>query len=351
MHEAVTMASPAGGGRRRPVILCTLPMHPDGAALLAPVAVLRVAPDLSADALRRALPEADFLVVRTMLPADLLDTPHRLRGIVRHGTGLDMIPVEAATRQGIPVANVPGANAQAVAEYVVGSFFQLARRFASLDAKLRRDGWSASRKVTDGAMEVAGRTVGIVGVGDIGRRIARICSAGLGMNVVGYQPRTDSFPTYVRSVSLDELLAQSDFVTLNCPLTPDTYHMIDARRLGLMKPTAFLVNAARGEVVDETALARALHEHAISAAAVDVYAVQPLTPPHAFLGLDNILLTPHAASLTQESARDMSVGTAQRLLSLMRGEPPLNLVNPEVWPRWAQPHKAGSSNDRVHNGR
>jgi D-3-phosphoglycerate dehydrogenase len=338
MLEATAKASPAGDRRTdRPVILCTLPMHPDGVTLLAPVAEMRVAADPSAQALRRALPEADFLVVRTALPDGLLDTPHRLRGIVRHGTGLDMIPVEAATRQGIPVANVPGANSQAVAEYVVGSFFQLARRFAALDTSLRRDGWAASRKASEGAVELAGKTVGIVGVGDIGRRIAGICAAGLGMTVLGYQPRTAGFPDHVRSVPLDELLAHSDFVTLNCPLTPQTHHLLDARRLGLMKRTAFLVNAARGEVTDEMALAQALRGGVVAGAAVDVYARQPLAASHPFMGLDNILLTPHAASLSQESARQMSVGTAQRLLQLIQGEPPLNLVNPEVWATW--PHR------------
>lgn len=325
-------------------------MHPDGVALLMPVAEVRVVPDPSAGALFRALPEADFLVVRTMLPPNILDNPHRLRGIVRHGTGLDMVPVDAATRQGIPVANVPGANAQAVTEYVVGSFFQLARRFAALDATLRRDGWSASRKVATGGVEVAGRTVGIIGVGDIGSRIAKICSAGLDMNVLGYQPRTEGLPGCVQSVPLDELLAHSDFVTLNCPLTPATHHMIDERRLGLMKRTAFLVNAARGEVVDETALAKALNNHAIAGAALDVYGVQPMTPPHPFLDLNNVLLTPHAASLTEESARAMSVGTAERLLKLITGEPPLNLVNPEVWPRWSQLHRTPDNSTRVHHG-
>lgn len=339
MREATDRAGPFAARRTdRPVILCTLPMHSQGVALLAPVAELRVAADPSAESLRRALPEADFLVVRTALPHDLLDAPHRLRGIVRHGTGLDMIPMAAATRQGIPVANVPGANAQTVAEYVVGAFFQLARRFAALDATLRRDGWAASRKLSDDAIELAGKTVGVVGVGDIGRRIAGICAAALGMKVLGYQPRSEGFPDHIRSVSLDELLEHSDFVTLNCPLTPETRHLIDARRLGLMKRTAFLVNAARGEVMDELALARALREGAIAGAAVDVYATQPLTASHPFLGLDNILLTPHAASLSQESARRMSVGTARRILQLMRGEPPIDLVNPEVWAAW--PHRS-----------
>jgi D-3-phosphoglycerate dehydrogenase len=272
--------------------------------------------------------------VRTFLPPDLLDRPHRLRAIVRHGTGLDMIPMGAATRQGIPVAYVPGANAQAVAEYVVGSFFDLARRFGEMNAALRAHGWAHARPQSARTVELAGKTVGIVGVGDIGRRIACMCARGLGMNVLGYQPDASRFPAFVESVPLATLLADSDFVTLNCPLTEATRHLIDAHRLALMKPTAFLVNTARGGVVDEAALVRVLRARGIAGAALDVYAEQPLAADHAFLEVDNLLLTPHVAALTRESTARMSVGTAEQILQLMRGERPTHLANPEVWATW-----------------
>lgn len=309
-------------------------MDPAGTVLLEPVARVVAAPDSRAESLARLVGEADYLVVRTFLPADLLDRPHHLHAIVRHGTGLDMIPMAAATRQGIPVAYVPGANAQAVAEYVVGSFFELARRFGALDATLRAQGWAPARSLSAGAEELAGKTVGIVGVGDIGRRIAQACSRGLGMNVLGYQPDASRFPVDMKSVPLDVLLADSDFVTLNCPLTETTRNLIDAHRLALMKPTAFLVNAARGGVVDEAALVRLLQAREIGGAALDVYAEQPLAAEHAFLGLDNVLLTPHVAALTRESTARMSVGSAQQILQLMRGERPTHLANPEVWAGW-----------------
>ena len=319
----------------RPVVLCTLPMDAAGAALLEPVANVVVAPDTRPETLACLVGQADFLVVRTFLPADLLARPHHLRAIVRHGTGLDMIPMEAATRQGIPVANVPGANAQAVAEYVVGSFFDLARRFGELNAALRTQGWAGARPLSAHTCELSGKTVGIVGLGDIGKRIARTCSLGLGMQVLAYQPDASRFPEFVKSVPLNTLLAQSDFVTLNCPLTASTKHLIDSNRLALMKPTAFLVNAARGEVVDEAALVQALRERTIAGAALDVYATQPLSSDHALLALDNVLLTPHIAALTRESSSRMSVGTAKQILQLMNGERPTHLVNPEVWEAWS----------------
>jgi D-3-phosphoglycerate dehydrogenase len=324
----------------RPVVLCTTPMDPSGCVLLDGVAEIRVPAQPGPAGLAAALPQADYLVVRTFLPPDLLAGVHRLRAIVRHGAGLDMIPMQSATRQGIPVAYVPGANAQAVAEYVVGTFFGLARRFGSFDAALRASGWAEARLGAANGVELAGKTVGIVGVGAIGRRIAGMCSSALQMNVLGYQPDTSRFPANVTSAPLDALLQQSDFVTVNCPLTDATRHLIDGRRLALMKRTAFLVNAARGDVIDEGALAEALRRRAIAGAALDVYGEQPLPAGHPFLALDNVLLTPHVAALTQESVARMSIGSAQAILQLMRGERPAHLANPEVWTAW--PHRSAT---------
>lgn len=317
----------------RPKVLTTLPMNPSGDRLIEPLADIVVAPDPGADTLRQIVGEADVLVVRTHLPADLLERPHRLLGIVRHGTGLDMIPVQAATAQGVPVANVPGVNAEAVAEYCIGSLLALARQLHAMDRELRSMGWTEARRRTEATIELSGRTIGIVGVGAIGRRIAEICHHGFGMRVLGAQRRRDALPAFVEPTELDALFAASDFVSLNCPLTPETRHLVDARRLRMMKPHALLVNASRGAVIDETALAQALAEGWIGGAALDVFTEQPLARAHPFLGLPNVLLTPHAAGLTQEASRRMSEGTAQEVLRLLAGKRPENLVNPEIWER------------------
>lgn len=312
-------------------VLCTLPMDPAGAALLAPVAHITVAPDQSAASLYQTIGDADILVVRSQLPADLFDKPNRLIGVVRHGTGLDLIPVESATKHRIPVANVPGANAQAVVEYCLGSFLALARRFNGMDAILRADGWSAARSLTSSATELGGKTVGIVGLGAIGAALARVCKEAFGMRVLGYQRNAANMPSFVEAVDLDTLFTQSDFVSLNCPLTDATRHLVNEARLRSMKKDAVIVNAARGAVIDERALAQALRERWIKAAAVDVFSEQPLGADHPFLALDNIILTPHAAALTRESSQKMGVGAARQILQLLRGERPEFLVNPEVW--------------------
>ena len=316
---------------KKPTVLCTLALDPAGLELLEGIADVVVAPNPGAQTLYRMIGDADILLVRNLLPPDLFERPHRLRGVVRNGTGLDFIPVASATAQGIPVANVPGANAQAVAEYCIGSFLSLSRRFSAMDNALRSKGWDAARALTTMTGELAGKTVGIVGLGTIGTALAKACVFGFGMRVLAYRPRAEGMPDFVESADLETLFAHSDFVSLNCPLNAQTRHLVNADRLRSMKRTAVIVNASRGPVVDEDALVTALREGWIKAAALDVYNEQPIRRNHPFLELDNVVLTPHAAALTCESSARMSAGAARQIVQLLNGQRPDHLVNPEVW--------------------
>lgn len=311
-------------------------MDPVGEALLKEAADVVVAPDARPDTLRQLADSADFLVVRNQLPADAFDHARRLLGVVRHGTGLDFIPVEAATEKQIAVANVPGANAQAVAEYTVGAMLNLTRRLNRNERALRERGWDEARKLVAGAGELQGATLGIVGVGAIGAAIARICSLGFGMRVLGYQRRMDALPGYVQGATLEQLFANSDFIALACPLTPETRHLVNAGRLAAMKPGAYLVNAARGAVIDEAALLAALKTGPLAGAALDVFEQQPLPREHAFLQQENLLLSSHVAGITQPSTRKMSIGTAEQILAMLKGEAPAHLVNPQAWDGFLQ---------------
>jgi len=200
-----------------------------------------------------------------------------------------------------------------------------------MDGTLRAAGWAASRALADGSTELAGKTLGIVGVGAIGSRIAAIAHHGYGMRVLGHQRRLETLPAHVEGLPLDALLRASDYVVLCCPLTETTRHLLDARSLARMKRGAFLVNVSRGALVDEAALVEALAGRRLGGAALDVFDEQPLRPDHPLLALDNVLLTPHAAGLTEESMARMSRGAAEEVLRLLSGERPLNVVNPEVW--------------------
>lgn len=311
----------------RPKVLLTGPMDPEGERLIAELADVVLAPDAEPATLRRLIIDAEVLVVRSALPMDLLDHAPRLRGIVRHGVGVDMIPMEAANARRLPVANVPGANRHAVAEHAIAAVSLLRRRTAQMDMRLRQTGWDASRALADQAGELHEQVLGIVGVGEVGLRVAEIAHHGYGMRVLGHQRRLDALPAFIEGVALDDLLARSDAVVLACPLTESTRGLIDARRLALMPRHAVLVNVARGAVVVEDALVSALQARRIGGAALDVFDSQPLRADHPLLALDNVLLTPHAAGLTRQSMRRMSLGTAAEVRRLLDGQLPINVVN------------------------
>lgn len=321
---------------RRPLVLLTTPIHHNGERMLADVADIIVAPSPDGVGLKSVVGDADFMVVRNPLLGDVLEGARRLCGIVRHGAGLDMIPMEAATALSIPVANVPGANSQAVAEYVIAAMLNFARGVAKIDADMRQPGgWNTSKRHTVAATELSGATIGIVGLGEIGSRVAKICHSGFGMRVLGSHPH--AVPDFVESASLDVLFSESDYITLNCPLNATTKGLASARLISMMKPSAVIINAARGPVVDNEALYEALRSRRIGGAAIDVFDEEPIDEDNPFRVLDNVLLTPHVSALSQQSQVAMSEGAARQVLQMIRGERPTHLVNPEIWPTRRRP--------------
>ena len=317
----------------KPLVLLTNPIHEDAAALLQADAELVTAPDTEADTLRRLAGAVAGIVVRAKLPDDILDHAPNLRGIVRHGVGLDFIPVEAATARGVPVANLPGSNTQAVAEYALSMLLQLHRPLVAMDAAHREEGWDAARRLTGEADEIGGTTLGILGLGAIGQRIARIASQGFGMTVLGTPRRRGTAPDGIEEVDREALFARSDAVVIACALTEETRGLVDARSIGLMKPDAVLINVARGPIVDTGALVAALRGGRLRGAASDVYDVHPAPRDSPLFGVPNLLVTPHVAALTASSAKAMGLGAVQEMLRMLRGERPVNLVNPQALAR------------------
>jgi D-3-phosphoglycerate dehydrogenase len=312
-------------------VLLTNPIGREGVEMLEAVADVRVAPDTRAETLLDCAREADAILVRANLPPNIFDVARRLRGVVRYAVGLDMIPVEAATAKAIPVANMPGVNAESVAEYVINALLLIARRIHLIDHTLRTKDWNSARIMGEQSIELMGRTIGIIGVGNIGGRLAETCHAGFRMKVLGHQRRLDVLPPHVQRADIDTLCRESDFISLCCPLTPATRNLISRERIALMKPGAGIVNVSRGAVWDEMAIAAALREGRLRGAVCDVYHEQPLKRDHPFLQLDNIVLTAHMGGLTEESMRRLSIGSAQEVLRLLRDEKPVNFVNAEVW--------------------
>jgi D-3-phosphoglycerate dehydrogenase len=313
-----------------PVIFSTHPLHPQAAARLKGHGDLVVASAVDAVTLADEAREADIVIVRANLPPILFERAPKLRAAIRHGAGLDMIPVEAATRAGVLVANVPGANARTVAEHVLWTTMALLRKFRQVDGDLRRRGWLAGRDHAASGNDLSGRTIGIVGFGAVGRHVADIAAKGFGLDVIVNSRTPRDLPAHVRFASVDELVETSDIVVLCCPLTLETTGLIGRDRIARMKPHALLINVSRGPVVDDAALIEALSSGRIAGAALDVFSTQPLPPDHPYFGFGNVIVTPHMAGITEESMMRMGLGAADETIRVLSGELPVNLRNPEV---------------------
>ena len=312
-------------------VLLTDTIAPAGEeALRREVDVVR-APDSDVATLRTWARDVDGVLTRSKLPDDLFEAAPRVRGVVVHGTGTDLVPVAAATAHGVMVANLPGINAHSVAEYCAMAMLLLARNALAIIDSLKSDTWDEARRLGAGAREIAGMTLGIVGVGAIGSRLAKIARNGFGMKVLGHQRRLDRLPAEASPSSLEDVLRQSDFVVLACPLTPQTRYLVNHQTISFLKTSAWLINVGRGPVVQEEALIEALRGKRIAGAMLDVYEHYRLEPGHPLFALDNVILTPHLAAVTQESRARASVAAADEMLRILRGERPRNLVNPEVW--------------------
>jgi D-3-phosphoglycerate dehydrogenase len=312
------------------IIFSTHPLHPKATEMLTPAAELRIASALDGDTLVREGRGADILIVRAPIPPAFFENNGPLRAAIRHGAGVDMIPYDAATGAGVLIANVPGANASTVAEHVFMVTLALLRRFRSVDRDLRGRGWLAGRAHSDLGHDLGGRTLGIVGMGNIGKAIFRIARHGFGLDVVAHTRSAASVPEGARYLPLDELLAAADVVVLCCPLTPQTTGLMSRERIVAMKPGALLVNVSRGPVVDDEALIEALQSGRLLGAALDVFTTQPLSPDHPYLNLDNVIVTPHMAGITDESMMRMGVGAAAEATRILDGGLPVNLRNPEA---------------------
>jgi D-3-phosphoglycerate dehydrogenase / 2-oxoglutarate reductase len=313
-----------------PIVYSTHPLHPDAAALLKGHADLVISSNLSAETLAREAKTADIVIVRANLPDTLFAGAPKLRAAIRHGAGLDMIPLAPATAAGVLVANLPGVNARSVAEHVIFVALALARGFRTIDTDLRRKDWLAGRAHSLAARELHGATMGIIGMGHLGQAIAFIAQAGFGMRVLAHTRRNSGFPSGVEPQSLDELLKRSDYVVLACPLSPETTGMISARELALMRQGAFLINVARGAVTVEEHVVAALRSGHLGGAAIDVFTEQPLPADHPFFEFPNVILTPHLAGITEESMARMGIGAVEETLRVLKGDLPVNLVNPSA---------------------
>jgi D-3-phosphoglycerate dehydrogenase len=269
-----------------------------------------------------------------VITPEILPHLRRCRAILRTGTGTDNIPVEAATRLGMVVANTPEATMHQVAEHVIGLLFAVIRQIVAQDRLVRQGIWDRHRAWPD--WHLTGRTLGLLGFGRIARLVARKTSA-LELKIIACDPAVDAGVMKeqgVEKVSLDDLLARSDFLSIHVPLAESTTHLIGERELRLMKPRSVLINTARGAIVEERALCRALSEGWIAAAGLDVLAPEPPARDNPLLGLDNVVLTPHISSYSDLFYENFWNHSVETLIELARTGLPIWVVNAGVTPWW-----------------
>ena len=236
--------------------------------------------------------------------------------ISRYGVGVDMIDLEAARDHHIPVANVPDFCVEEVATHTLGFLVALGRKIIMQDRLMRQGLW----KVVDAIRPVnrfRNQTLGLVGLGRMGKRVAEM-AAPLGMRILGYDIQPPKDPVPVRLADFETVIRESDFLSLHCPLTKDTLHLINAEVLAKMKPGAFLINMARGGVVDTAALLEALSRGQIAGAALDVFEQEPLPPDHPLTKMDNVILTPHLASYSMDAIKQLREDTARNVVEFFQ---------------------------------
>jgi D-3-phosphoglycerate dehydrogenase len=322
----------------KPKVLITesLPLIEEEKRVLEEYADVKLAKSPAEDNLVAEVGDVDIImVVYAKITRRIIDSAKKLKGIIRYGIGVDNIDIDAATARGIPIANVPDYCVGAVADHAFALLLALNRKIVIAD-KIMRTGkymgvWTSPSDKIKG-FDLEGKVLGIIGLGKIGRALVHRAK-GFCMRIIAHDPYVDEKVAKelgIELVDLDTLLKESDFVSIHAPLLPETRGMISERELKLMKRTAYLINVARGPIVDEKALYKALKERWIAGAGLDVYEMEPPDPENPLFKLENVVLTPHIAWYTKEAQWRLEMSAVEEAVRILQGQPPKNLVNKEV---------------------
>jgi len=320
-------------------VLISHPLYKPGMDAIEGKTELIIPNDGDSDRILQQLQKADGFILRIgKIDRKAIEACPRLKVITRPGVGVDNVDVVAATERGIPVVICPAANTRSVAEHTVALIFACAKNLVESDVETRKGNFGIRNKYA--AVEVLGKTVSVIGFGNIGKTVAQLCSA-LGMKVLAYDPFVKKEAVeaagYAYAADLGDAVAAGDFVTLHMPSLPETRKMMNRSLLGKMKRTAFLINCARGDIVDEEALFAALSSKTIAGAAVDVLADEPMAADHPLMSLGNFIVSPHLAGQTQEATAAIVKMAVDGTLAVLNGERWPQVCNPEVYshPLWS----------------
>lgn len=317
----------------KPIVLVTeaLPYFEKEKSILAGYATVKLAKSTAEDNLCSEVEDADVIMVGlAKITRKVIKSAKKLKGIVRYGIGVDNIDLNAATERRISVANVPDYCIGTVADHTFALLLALSRNVIKADKRVKEGKWGLAPELK--GVDLEGKVYGIVGLGRIGRAVA-FRAKGFGMKVVAYDPYVDKNKASelgVEIVGLDTLLKSSDFISIHVPLTNETRAMIGEKELRLMKKTAYLINVARGPVIDEKALIKALKECWIAGAGLDVLEKEPPDPDNPLLKLDNVVVSPHIAAFTEEAFYRLEMIAVKETIRILQGKLPTNLVNREI---------------------
>jgi D-3-phosphoglycerate dehydrogenase len=308
----------------KPVVLLYEPIHERATALLEQQAEVRMATSLAEEDLVKEVADVEGIIIRAngKVTRRIMQAAPKLKVVARHGTGVEAIDHDAAAEMGIAVVNTPAANVESVAEQCLAFMLVLGKRLLESDAAIRAGDWDARYRLI--GTELLGKTVGFIGFGRIGQRLAELCHSSLAMPITYYD--VVAYPEVeqrlgARRCTFDEIFENADFVSIHVPLLADTKGLVGEAELKRMKPTAFLINTSRGPVVDQQALIQALQQGWIRGAGLDVYDPEPLPGVSPLLEMDNVVLSPHMASHTDEALFRMAL-VIEDVLAVIRGESP-----------------------------
>ena len=325
-------ADEGNGLSTKPMIVTNASLEPEFEDRLGAVGELRrVARDAPRGDVLAAIRNARGFLGWTTVDAALLDTAPHLRVVSLPAVGYDSVDVDLATKRGIVVCNTPGVLNAAVADLTMAMIIMLARRLPEFEAYSRRGGWGRKEPNPGLGHDIAGKMLGVIGFGRIGREVTRRMQ-GLGMQTIWYD-RFDRAPPDAPGSdyrSLDDLLQESDFVTIHSDLNPSSHHLVGEREIGLMRQTAYIINTSRGGSVDQAALTAALAAGRIAGAALDVLEKEPPDPDEPIVRLPNVITYPHIGTATEETRRAMRGMAVDNLIAVLSDQPPLACVNPEV---------------------
>ena len=311
-------------------VLLPQKIRDEGLKLLEGKVDIIIAPDPSQQTVAEFIKDVHGVILRTTsaITRDMIASAPQLEVISRTGVGVDNVDVEAASEHGVKVCNLPGVNSISVAEHAASLIVSLSKALPYFDREVRQGNWKSRNAYFSG--ELRDKTLGVIGFGRIGSYVASILGKGFGMKILAYDPyisHSSDPELSVQFCALEELLSKSDVVTIHLPATSDTQGLLTKERLGLLKPSAYFVNTARGTVVDESALIEILQAGKIAGAGLDVFNEEPLPAEHPFSSMDNVILSPHAAALTQECVVRAAVEAAQAVIDVFEEREPKSLYN------------------------